>query len=79
MYSKCKFSKESEFHCWIFFFQVLQARANYSNGHTGQLSTLSVFLMCAGSLGLAFASLLVCNEEVNIIMNRKLKKSATYF
>ncbi|CAK6953698.1 mannose-P-dolichol utilization defect 1 protein-like [Scomber scombrus] len=36
--------------------KVLQIRANYSNGHTGQLSSLSVFLSCAGSLGLAFVS-----------------------
>ncbi|XP_042286954.1 mannose-P-dolichol utilization defect 1 protein-like [Thunnus albacares] len=37
--------------------KVLQAGTNYCNGHTGQLSTLSVFLSCAGSLGLLFVSL----------------------
>ncbi|XP_034405856.1 mannose-P-dolichol utilization defect 1 protein-like isoform X3 [Cyclopterus lumpus] len=30
--------------------KVLQARANHCNGHTGQLSILSVLLTCAGSL-----------------------------
>lgn len=35
----------------------LQAGTNYCNGHTGQLSTLSVLLSWAGSLGVAFASL----------------------
>ncbi|KAK9536385.1 hypothetical protein VZT92_006170 [Zoarces viviparus] len=36
---------------------VLQARTNHCNGHTGQLSTLSVLLSWAGSLGVLFASL----------------------
>ncbi|KAK2828516.1 hypothetical protein Q5P01_019550 [Channa striata] len=36
--------------------KVLQARTNYSNGHTGQLSTLSVLLTWAGSLGADFIS-----------------------
>ncbi|TNN72484.1 Mannose-P-dolichol utilization defect 1 protein [Liparis tanakae] len=35
---------------------VLQVRTNHCNGHTGQLATLSVFLSCAGSLGI-FVSL----------------------
>lgn len=35
----------------------LQARTNHCNGHTGQLSTVSVLLSWAGSLGVAFASL----------------------
>uniref|UniRef100_A0A672JUA9 Mannose-P-dolichol utilization defect 1a n=1 Tax=Salarias fasciatus TaxID=181472 RepID=A0A672JUA9_SALFA len=39
-------------------FQALQALTNHRNGHTGQLSTVSVFLSCAGSLGVAFVSLL---------------------
>lgn len=34
-----------------------QARANYSNGHTGQLSTLSVIISFAGSLSISFVSL----------------------
>ncbi|KAM7374210.1 hypothetical protein PAMP_006883 [Pampus punctatissimus] len=37
--------------------KVLQARTNYTNRHTGQLSTLSVFLSCAGSVCLVFVSL----------------------
>ncbi|XP_042355786.1 mannose-P-dolichol utilization defect 1 protein-like [Plectropomus leopardus] len=35
----------------------LQAGNNYKNGHTGQISTLSVFLSWAGSLGVVFVSL----------------------
>ncbi|XP_033506835.2 mannose-P-dolichol utilization defect 1 protein-like [Epinephelus lanceolatus] len=35
----------------------LQAGTNYKNGHTGQLSTLSVLLSWAGSLGVYFVSL----------------------
>ncbi|KAE8288173.1 Mannose-P-dolichol utilization defect 1 protein [Larimichthys crocea] len=37
--------------------KALQARTNYCNEHTGQLSTLSVSLSCAGSLGVLFTSL----------------------
>ncbi|XP_054611758.1 mannose-P-dolichol utilization defect 1 protein-like isoform X2 [Dunckerocampus dactyliophorus] len=37
--------------------KVFQARTNYRNGHTGQLSSPSVFLSCAASLGLIFVSL----------------------
>ncbi|XP_075958655.1 mannose-P-dolichol utilization defect 1 protein-like [Anarhichas minor] len=37
--------------------KVLQARTNHCNGHTGQLSTLSVLVSWAGSLGVLFASL----------------------
>ncbi|XP_040006176.1 mannose-P-dolichol utilization defect 1 protein-like isoform X2 [Xiphias gladius] len=37
--------------------KVLQAGTNYCNGHTGQLSTLSVLLTWAGSLGVVFVSL----------------------
>ncbi|XP_054482223.1 mannose-P-dolichol utilization defect 1 protein-like [Anoplopoma fimbria] len=37
--------------------KVLQARTNHCNGHTGQLSTLSVLLSWAGSLGVIFVSL----------------------
>ncbi|XP_030295001.1 mannose-P-dolichol utilization defect 1 protein-like [Sparus aurata] len=37
--------------------KALQARTNHHNGHTGQLSTLSVLLSCAGSLGVAVMSL----------------------
>ncbi|KAM3850611.1 mannose-P-dolichol utilization defect 1 protein-like [Diretmus argenteus] len=37
--------------------KVIQAGTNYSNGHTGQLSCLSVLLVWAGSLALIFVSL----------------------
>ncbi|KAM8742114.1 mannose-P-dolichol utilization defect 1 protein-like isoform 1-T1 [Acanthopagrus schlegelii] len=37
--------------------KALQARKNHHNGHTGQLSTLSVLLSCAGSLGVTVMSL----------------------
>ncbi|XP_063752310.1 mannose-P-dolichol utilization defect 1 protein-like isoform X2 [Eleginops maclovinus] len=37
--------------------KVFQAGTNYSNGSTGQLSTLSVLLSWAGSLGFIFVSL----------------------
>ncbi|XP_028451825.1 mannose-P-dolichol utilization defect 1 protein isoform X2 [Perca flavescens] len=37
--------------------KVLQAGTNYCNGHTGQLSTLSVLLSWAASLGVIFVSL----------------------
>ncbi|XP_067347515.1 rhodopsin kinase GRK1b isoform X2 [Channa argus] len=36
--------------------KILQARTNYYNGHTGQLSTLSVLLAWAGSLAVSFVS-----------------------
>ncbi|KAM8899755.1 mannose-P-dolichol utilization defect 1 protein-like isoform 2-T2 [Spinachia spinachia] len=38
-------------------FQVLQARTNQCHGHTGQLSSLSVLLSWAGSLGVLLVSL----------------------
>ncbi|XP_073335422.1 mannose-P-dolichol utilization defect 1 protein-like [Pagrus major] len=37
--------------------KALQARTNHYNGHTGQLSALSVLLSCAGSLGVTVMSL----------------------
>ncbi|XP_026225723.1 mannose-P-dolichol utilization defect 1 protein-like [Anabas testudineus] len=37
--------------------KALQAGTNYCNGHTGQLSTLSLLLTWAGSLGVCFTSL----------------------
>ncbi|XP_051902974.1 mannose-P-dolichol utilization defect 1 protein-like isoform X1 [Hippocampus zosterae] len=37
--------------------KILQAGTNYRNGHTGQLSSASVLLSCAASLGLIFVSL----------------------
>lgn len=37
--------------------RLIQAAANYRNGHTGQLSAISVFLLFAGSLARIFTSL----------------------
>ncbi|KAM3591286.1 uncharacterized protein V6R79_026079 [Siganus canaliculatus] len=37
--------------------KLVQAAANYQNGHTGQLSAVSVFLLFAGSLSRIFTSL----------------------
>ncbi|XP_075999573.1 mannose-P-dolichol utilization defect 1b [Genypterus blacodes] len=37
--------------------RLIQAATNFSNGHTGQLSAISVFLLFAGSLARIFTSL----------------------
>ncbi|XP_029304816.1 mannose-P-dolichol utilization defect 1 protein-like isoform X3 [Cottoperca gobio] len=37
--------------------KIFQAGTNYCNGHTGQLSTLTVLISWAGSLGVIFVSL----------------------
>ncbi|XP_040887472.1 mannose-P-dolichol utilization defect 1b [Toxotes jaculatrix] len=37
--------------------RLIQAATNYKNGHTGQLSAISVFLLFAGSLARIFTSL----------------------
>ncbi|XP_063043465.1 mannose-P-dolichol utilization defect 1b [Engraulis encrasicolus] len=37
--------------------RLIQAGTNYSNGHTGQLSAISVFLLFAGSLARIFTSI----------------------
>uniref|UniRef100_A0A665UDX4 Uncharacterized protein n=1 Tax=Echeneis naucrates TaxID=173247 RepID=A0A665UDX4_ECHNA len=55
-------AKDNLFIRWISF-QVLQAGTNYFNGHTGQLSTLSVLLTWAGSYGFVWISLQVCFQE----------------
>lgn len=39
--------------------QLLQAATNYRNGHTGQLSAITVFLLFAGSLARIFTSIQV--------------------
>ncbi|XP_077449173.1 mannose-P-dolichol utilization defect 1 protein-like [Stigmatopora argus] len=46
--------------------KVLQAVTNYSNGHTGQLSFISVLLSCIASLGLIFISLQGHTESLEI-------------
>ncbi|XP_029304815.1 mannose-P-dolichol utilization defect 1 protein-like isoform X2 [Cottoperca gobio] len=40
--------------------KIFQAGTNYCNGHTGQLSTLTVLISWAGSLGVIFVSLQLC-------------------
>lgn len=47
--------------------QVLQTITNHQNGHTGQLSTLSVFMTWTGSLGFIVVSLQVCNYSQTCI------------
>ncbi|XP_029029129.2 mannose-P-dolichol utilization defect 1 protein-like [Betta splendens] len=44
--------------------KALQAGTNYCNGHTGQLSSLSVFLTWAGSLGATFTSVQVSASRI---------------
>ncbi|KAG5260938.1 hypothetical protein AALO_G00298200 [Alosa alosa] len=41
----------------IIFGRLIQAVTNYRNGHTGQLSAISVFLLFAGSLARIFTSI----------------------
>lgn len=52
----------------FFCFQGFQAGTNYRNGHTGQLSTLSVLLSWAGGLGVTFVSLQVLYTDRNIVV-----------
>ncbi|XP_061559003.1 LOW QUALITY PROTEIN: mannose-P-dolichol utilization defect 1 protein-like [Phycodurus eques] len=40
--------------------KALQAGSNFKKGHTGQMSSTSVLLSCAASLGLMFVSLQAC-------------------
>ncbi|KAM4620589.1 mannose-P-dolichol utilization defect 1 protein-like isoform 2-T2 [Polymixia lowei] len=47
--------------------KVIQAGTNYSNGHTGQLSSISVLLVWAGSLALIFASLLETGKSLSTL------------
>lgn len=51
------------------FFQLIQAMSNFRNGHTGQLSAISVFLLFAGSLARIFTSL-----QVNMHMFMTISK-----
>ncbi|KAJ8266079.1 hypothetical protein GJAV_G00125650 [Gymnothorax javanicus] len=47
---------ESSYLPAVIIAQVIQSRTNYQNGHTGQLSAISVFLLLTGSLARIFAS-----------------------
>nr|XP_033781464.1 mannose-P-dolichol utilization defect 1 protein [Geotrypetes seraphini] len=40
----------------VIFSRLIQAASNYQNGHTGQLSAITVFLLFAGSLARIFTS-----------------------
>lgn len=61
-----------------FHFQGFQARKNHINGHTGQLSSASVLLSWAGSLGLTFVTLQVVDtvfahhSNLNILRGNRL-------
>lgn len=54
---------------WFFFFQLIQVMSNFRNGHTGQLSAISVFLLFAGSLARIFTSLQV-NMHIFITISK---------
>uniref|UniRef100_UPI003AAEF91C mannose-P-dolichol utilization defect 1 protein-like n=1 Tax=Centroberyx gerrardi TaxID=166262 RepID=UPI003AAEF91C len=47
--------------------KVIQAGTNYSNGSTGQLSSISVFLVWASSLALIFVSLQDTGRSLNTL------------
>ena len=45
--------------------KLIQAATNYKNGHTGQLSAITVFLLTAGSLARIFTSIQETGDQVN--------------
>uniref|UniRef100_A0A3Q0QTX7 Uncharacterized protein n=1 Tax=Amphilophus citrinellus TaxID=61819 RepID=A0A3Q0QTX7_AMPCI len=57
---------------WVYYLQALQLATNYRNGHTGQLSILSVLLSFAGSLAVAFVSLQVCTGNYPVSLSHIL-------
>ena len=52
----------------LFYFQLIQAWANYKNSSTGQLSAITVFLIFAGSLSRIFTSVQETGDELVIAM-----------
>ena len=44
--------------------KLIQAATNYKNGHTGQLSAITVFLLTAGSLARIFTSIQETGDQV---------------
>ena len=46
--------------------KLIQAATNYKNGHTGQLSAITVFLLTAGSLARIFTSIQETGDQVKI-------------
>ncbi|TSL34606.1 Mannose-P-dolichol utilization defect 1 protein [Bagarius yarrelli] len=51
----------------IVFGRLIQAGTNYRNGHTGQLSAISVFLLFAGSLARIFTTLQETGDSLMIL------------
>jgi len=47
--------------------KLIQAVTNYKNGHTGQLSAITVFLLTAGSLARIFTSIQETGDQVMIL------------
>merc|ERR1712018_484433 len=47
--------------------KLIQAATNYKNGHTGQLSAITVFLLTAGSLARIFTSIQETGDQVMIL------------
>ena len=45
-------------------FQFLQAKANFGNGHTGQLSAITVFLLFLGSIARIFTTIQETGDAV---------------
>ena len=44
--------------------KLIQAATNYKNGHTGQLSAITVFLLTLGSLARIFTSIQDTGDQV---------------
>merc|ERR1719195_2116580 len=47
--------------------KLIQAATNFKNGHTGQLSAITVFLLTAGSLARIFTSIQETGDQVMIL------------
>merc|ERR1711953_47210 len=47
--------------------KLIQAATNYKNGHTGQLSAVTVFLLTAGSLARIFTSIQDTGDKVMVL------------
>ena len=51
--------------------KLIQAATNYKNGHTGQLSAITVFLLTLGSLARIFTSIQDTGDQVNMLDHMK--------
>ena len=47
--------------------KLIQAITNFKNGHTGQLSAITVFLLTLGSLARIFTSIQDTGDQVSIL------------